>query len=120
MYSDEELIEELRRYEREYGRKPSENVFKHNPPSGYPWAGAYFDHFGSWSNAMVLAFGEATPFNLAKDEETAEIVERIRNGESAQQIANEQGISGQALRRRINRYCETYDVPSPLRRMNRK
>lgn len=51
--SDSELLEYLRRFEKENGRIPVVNEFNENPV--YPNGDIYFQKFGSWNNALNLA-----------------------------------------------------------------
>jgi hypothetical protein len=55
-YADEELLNELRRFEKEHGRPPTEEDFRNNPKyRGYPNPSTYIRHFGSWFNALIKA-----------------------------------------------------------------
>jgi hypothetical protein len=52
-YSDNELLEHLRKFEKEEGRPPKEEDFKNNPKySGFK---TYHRRFGSWNNALQMA-----------------------------------------------------------------
>lgn len=52
IYTDEELLNELRRFDKEEGRVPTRNDFVNNP--GYPSSWTYQRRFGDWSNALKL------------------------------------------------------------------
>lgn len=52
-YTDKKLIELLHKYYNEYGKIPSKTDIKKNPK--YPSDNTYFNHFGTWSNALKLA-----------------------------------------------------------------
>lgn len=49
-YTEEQLRNELRRFENEKGRIPTRRDFVNNP--GYPSFAAYQKYFGSWSNGL--------------------------------------------------------------------
>lgn len=51
-YTNEELLNELRRFEKENGRSPIMEDLNNN--SKYPSKGIYQDRFGSWQNALKL------------------------------------------------------------------
>lgn len=51
--TDEELLDELHRFVRENGRVPTAPEM--SPKFGYPAAGAYVSHFGSFNNALETA-----------------------------------------------------------------
>lgn len=53
-YTDEELLNELRRFEKEYGRIPTEKDFVNNPE--YPGFMTYIVRFGSWNNVLEKVF----------------------------------------------------------------
>lgn len=52
-YSNNELLERLRKFEIEEGRPPKEEDFKNNPK--YPGFNTYHKRFGSWNNALQMA-----------------------------------------------------------------
>ena len=51
-YTEEELLEFLRKFERENGRPPTKRDFDNNPE--YPSVQAYISMFGNWRNALKL------------------------------------------------------------------
>ena len=52
-YTDEELLNELRRFEKEEGRIPITKDFTNNPE--YPGFKIYYTRFGSWMGVLKLA-----------------------------------------------------------------
>lgn len=52
-YTIEELLNELRRFEKEHRRSPTEEDFRNNPE--YPYFTTYVKIFGSWFNSLKLA-----------------------------------------------------------------
>jgi len=52
IYTNEELLEYLRQFYKEYKRIPVRRDFENNP--GYPYYKTYTKRFGSWSNALKL------------------------------------------------------------------
>lgn len=52
IYADEELLNELKRFEREERRVPTRRDLLHN--ICYPSFGTYIDRFGSWNNTLKL------------------------------------------------------------------
>ena len=52
-YTDEDLLNELRRFEKEHRRSPTEADFGNNP--GYPSYVTFQRRFGSWDNALKMA-----------------------------------------------------------------
>ncbi len=52
-YSYNELLERLRKFEREEGRPPKAEDFKNNPK--YPGLSTYIKRFGSWNDALQMA-----------------------------------------------------------------
>lgn len=52
-YTGEELLNELRRFEKEHRRSPTEDDFRNNPE--YPHFSTYVKMFGSWFNSLKLA-----------------------------------------------------------------
>jgi hypothetical protein len=51
-YTDDELLDLLKKYYEKYGKIPSMTDIKRNPD--YPSQATYQNHFGSWSNALKL------------------------------------------------------------------
>lgn len=58
-YTDEELLNELRRFEKEEGRIPTYDDFIVNV--GYPSSKTYQRRFGSWSNVLKLVGLDVEP-----------------------------------------------------------
>lgn len=52
-YTEEELLDYLRWFEKEYERPPTEKDFTNNPE--YPGYATYQRRFGSWINALIKA-----------------------------------------------------------------
>jgi hypothetical protein len=59
-YTDEELLNELIRFEKEYGRSPTEADFRNNPE--YPSYVTFQRRFGSWDNALKMAGLDTNPY----------------------------------------------------------
>ena len=62
--TDEELLNELKRFEKEFGRVPTQKDFENR--EGYPNRKTFANHFGSFNNALRLA--GITPNNLSPKE----------------------------------------------------
>ena len=67
LLKDEELLEFLRKFDRENGRSPKMEDFLGNPK--YPSFAIYQKHFGSWNNALKMAGLEINRFTKTIDEE---------------------------------------------------
>ena len=52
-YTDEQLKNELRQFEKEHGRPPTTEDFANN--HGYPSVNTYINRFGSWLNGLIGA-----------------------------------------------------------------
>ena len=52
-YTDEELLDYLRQFDKENGRPPTERDFINNPE--YPGTSTYQRMFGSWINSLIKA-----------------------------------------------------------------
>lgn len=52
-YTEEELLNGLRLFEKEYGRIPTEKDFRNNPE--YPSIWSYHERFGSWIDSLIKA-----------------------------------------------------------------
>lgn len=63
-YTEEELLNELRRFEKEEGRIPTREDFNYNP--GYPSGKTYWNRFGSWSKALKLIWSDVDLINRDK------------------------------------------------------
>lgn len=67
LYTDKELLEYMRQFDKENGRIPVANDFNNNPK--YPNCGTYVNRFGSWNNAIIRAGLKAYHFiGLEKEE----------------------------------------------------
>lgn len=69
-YTDEELLESLRRFEREERRIPEMSDFYNNPK--YPGPSTHIRRFGRWNNALKLAGLQIDAFTNCTDEELLE------------------------------------------------
>lgn len=76
--TDKNLLENIKKFEKENGRIPQARDFRNNPD--YPNAGTYIKHFGSWNKAIELAGFEAV--HLYTREELLEYMRQfyIKNG----------------------------------------
>lgn len=83
-HTDEELLEFLRKYEREKGKEPTTRDFDNNPK--YPCSSIYFRYFGSWNNALQKVGLEAKTGSgqIYTDKELLEFLRRFHreNGRS--------------------------------------
>lgn len=74
-YTDEKLLEHLRRFEIEKGRSPKEEDFSNNPK--YPNHGTYMKRFGNWNNSLKLAGLQVNNFTDTTDNELLEFIIRF-------------------------------------------
>lgn len=96
-------------YEREQ-RPPRYEEAKADPEIPHP--SSVFRMFGSWSNGLIAAGIEPRGQGWnAKDDENAQVYQRVERGELLKDISRELGITPQVLGRRLKRYCQLYDRP---------
>lgn len=114
-WTEELIVQALRRFEVSRGRRPTTADLAYPVPRGYPGTETIRRVCGSFANASVLAFGEAQPQGgqNSKDEDTEAVLDALRAGSTLTIEGRKRGISGQALGRRVRRYCRTYGVEYP-------
>src|ERR1044072_8076946 len=106
LWNEENVVSALRIFEERFGRKPAFDECRAPRELGLPSCTAVVRVFGSWSNAMIVAFGESWPqggVNQAKDEDTELVLAALKEGRSLTDLGRERGITGQALGRRVRR-----------------
>jgi hypothetical protein len=99
----DEVLDALRAFEAEHGRCPTWQEWRdgHRRPSITTMCRAA----GSWSNALVLAGLDAPGYEAARKwDDNEEAIRRLREGETLGVIARDQGVTAQALGRRLRRH----------------
>lgn len=78
-YSDYELLEYLRSFDREEGKTPTAEYFNNNP--SYPNFNTYVKRFGSWNKALQMAGIETNCFVGLSKEELLEFIRKFEREE---------------------------------------
>jgi hypothetical protein len=76
-YTNDQLLEYLRKFYRETGTTPEARNFNNNPK--YPGYSVYQKRFGSWNNAIILAGLQTNCFTKTKDSELLRLLKQFHN-----------------------------------------
>ena len=75
--SDEDILEYLRKYEKEFGKVPQYKKF--NSSNGYPDASHITKRFGSWANALIKAGFDAKQKRKFRDNSQEELLKIFKD-----------------------------------------
>lgn len=122
-WTPELIVDRMREFERREGRRLRMNdVAGQASPPGMPSGDAIRRAFGTFREACEVAYGEGIERGgrwAARNEDTERVIVALYSGKTLKELAEQRGISGQALGRRVVRYQRAHDLPVLRRKPGR-